>query len=158
MLPQRWIAATINGETVQVPEGATPLDICRQIGIESPTLCYLEALTPVNACRLCVAELQGSRTVVPACSRKAKAGAVVHTESGQVRHSRKLLLELLSSSVDTSLAGADFHRWMKHYQATPDRFGPPPPIVKVTSSLDHSMTRGHLCIKGRFGWQFVQDP
>jgi len=45
-----------------------------------PTLCYLENLTPVNVCRLCVVELEGSRVLVPACSRKVEAGMVIHTD------------------------------------------------------------------------------
>ena len=45
-------------------------------GIETPTLCFLESLTPVNACRVCVVELEGSRVLVPACARKAEAGMV----------------------------------------------------------------------------------
>ena len=72
--PRRLVDVTIDGQTVRVPEGATLLDACRQQGIDTPTLCYLENLTPVNVCRVCVVEVEGSRTLVPACSRKAEAG------------------------------------------------------------------------------------
>ena len=87
-----------------MPEGTTLLDACRQQGIDTPTLCYLENLTPVNVCRVCVVEVEGSRTLVPACSRQAEPGMVVKTDSERVRLSRRLVLEFLASSVDLSTA------------------------------------------------------
>ena len=125
--PKRLVELTIDGESVRVPEGSTLLDACRIRGIETPTLCYLKTLTPVNACRLCVVEMQGSRTLVPACSRLVEPGAVVSTTSERVRESRRLVLELLASSVDLSLADGDLRRWMHEYDADPTRFGPPGP-------------------------------
>src|SRR5260370_23408379 len=87
---------------MKVMEGMTILDACRQLSIDTPTLCTLETLTPVNACRVCVVEVEGSRVLVPACSRKVEAGMKVHTDSDPVRHSPRLVLELLPSSVDMS--------------------------------------------------------
>src|SRR5437762_13950381 len=110
--PKRLIEIQIDGETVRVPEGTTILDALRRRGMDTPTLCYLENLTPVNACRVCVVEVEGSRVLVPACSRKIEAGMVVKTDTERVRHSRKLVLELLASSVDMSLVNADTRRWM----------------------------------------------
>jgi predicted molibdopterin-dependent oxidoreductase YjgC len=276
----REIVLTIDGRDVRVPEGTTILQACQALGIDTPTLCYLETLTPVNVCRLCVVEVDGSRVLVPACSRMVEAGMVVHTDSDRVRHSRRLVLELLGSSVDLSLAPARLREDMARYGAEPSRFGaakaatsaqpvkvdndlyvrdysrcilcykcveacgtdaqntfaiavagrgfgatiavefehPLPDsacvycgncigvcptgalmfksehdmrnagtwdeskqtvtdticpycgvgctlelhvqdnsIVKVTSPIDHDVTSGHLCIKGRFGWQFVQN-
>ena len=66
-------------------------------GIDTPTLCYADNLTPVNACRVCVVEVEGSRTLVPACSRTAEAGMMVTTDTERVRHSRKLVMEFLAS-------------------------------------------------------------
>jgi predicted molibdopterin-dependent oxidoreductase YjgC len=120
------VEVTIDGEKVIVPEGATLLDAARQLGIETPTLCYLENLTPVNVCRVCVVELEGARTLVPACSRKAEPGMVVKTDSERVRLSRRLVLELLSSSVDVSTA-PQLLAYNKKYDAEPERFGPPAP-------------------------------
>jgi predicted molibdopterin-dependent oxidoreductase YjgC len=275
--PRRLVELAIDGQTTRVPEGTTLLEACRSLGIDTPTLCYLENLTPVNACRVCVVEIEGARVLAPACSRKAEAGMVIQTDSERVRLSRKLVLELLASSVDVSLAPAS-PGYLERYQANPDRFGnaatvaQPPKIdndlyvrdysrcilcykcveacgvdaqntfaiavagrgfdahistefdvpltesacvycgncigvcptgalmfksehdmreegtwdetqqttvdticpycgvgctlelhvqdneiVKVTSPPDHSVTSGHLCIKGRFGWQFVQN-
>jgi NADP-reducing hydrogenase subunit HndD len=117
--PRRLVDITIDGETVRVPEGATLLDTCRQQGIDTPTLCYLENLTPVNVCRVCVVEVEKSRTLVPACSRKAEPGMTVHTDSERVRTSRRMVLEFLASSVDMSLTAPEVHRWMEQHGADP---------------------------------------
>ncbi len=274
---RRQIEIRIDGRAVSVPDGATILDAARSLGIDTPTLCYLENLTPVNVCRVCVVELAGSRTLVPACSRKVEPGMEIQTDSERVRLSRRIILEFLASSVDVSTAPS-LQAYMARYGARPERFGtqaastaqpakldndlyvrdyakcilcykcveacgvdaqntfaigvagrgflahiatefdvPLPDsacvycgncigvcptgalmfkseydmraagtwnesrqvltdticpycgvgcdltvhaqdgqIVRVTSPLDHSVTHGHLCIKGRFGWQFVQ--
>jgi predicted molibdopterin-dependent oxidoreductase YjgC len=270
------VRVEIDGKPVEVGDGATLLDACKKASVDTPTLCYLENLTPVNVCRVCVVELEGARTLVPACSRKCEDGMKVKTDSDRVRLSRKMVLEFLASSVDVSLA-TDLQMQMKRYDADPSRYGaqaqtthqpvkidndlyvrdyskcvlcykcveacgtdaqntfaiavagrgfdahistesdvPLPDsacvycgncigvcptgalmfkteydmreagtwdeskqtqgdticaycgvgctltvhaqdnqIVKVSSPLDHDVTRGHLCIKGRFGWQFV---
>ena len=85
--PKRLVDVEIDGKAVRVPEGATLLEACRAEGIDTPTLCYLENLTPVNVCRVCVVEVEGSRTLVPACSRKAEPGMKVHTDSERVKTS-----------------------------------------------------------------------
>src|SRR4030081_1335961 len=122
-IPRRMLQVSIDGQDVQVTEGMTILDACRRIGIDTPTLCNLETLTPVNVCRVCVVEVEGSRVLVPACSRKVEAGMKIHTDSDRVRHSRRLVLELLASSVDMSLCAPEVHGWMTRYRATPQRFG-----------------------------------
>lgn len=119
------IQLTIDGAPVEVAERTTLLGACRELGKDQPTLCYLETLTPVNACRVCVVEVEGSRTLVPSCSRVAEPGMVVQTDTERVRHSRKVVLEFLASSVDLSLAGDHVRGWLDQYQARPDRFGPP---------------------------------
>jgi predicted molibdopterin-dependent oxidoreductase YjgC len=120
--PRGQIELTLDGRKVAVPEGATLLDAARRLGIATPTLCYLENLTPVNVCRVCVVEVEGARTLVPACSRKAEAGMVVATDSPRVRLSRRLVLELLASSVDVSTA-PQLREYMAAYEALPERFG-----------------------------------
>jgi len=120
----RTVSLTIDGQPVTVREGTTVLAACRDIGIEIPTLCFLETLHPVNACRICVVELEGARVLVPSCSRAAEEGMVVHTKSPRVKHSRKLVLELLASSVDLSTT-PKVGEWIEEYEAKPARFGPP---------------------------------
>ena len=101
---RRSIDIEIDGQPVSVAEGSTILDAARHLGIDTPTLCFLETLTPVNVCRVCVVELEGSRTLVPACSRKVEPNMSVRTDSERVRLSRRLVLEFLASSVDLSTA------------------------------------------------------
>ncbi len=80
------IALEIDGRPVTAPEGSTILDACRAEGIDTPTLCYLENLTPVNVCRVCVVELEGARVLAPACSRRVEAGMKVQTDSAARAH------------------------------------------------------------------------
>jgi len=120
----RQIELTIDGRSMSVPEGTTILEACREQGIDTPTLCYLETLTPVNVCRVCVVELEGSRALVPACSRKVETGMVVKTDSERVEHSRRLVLEFLASSVDLSYAPPEVQGYLERYGAEPGRFGP----------------------------------
>lgn len=117
------ITLTIDGRSITVPEGTTLRAAAEQLGIDTPTLCWAENLTPVNVCRLCVVEVEGARTLVPACSRQAESGMVVHTDSARVQLSRKVVLELLASSVDMSVADAFVTNAAK-YGAKPERFGP----------------------------------
>ena len=136
--PKRMVELTIDGETVRVLEGSTILDACRLLGSEQPTLCYGDTLTPVNVCRVCVVEVEGSRTLVPSCSRKAEEGMVVQTDSERVRLSRRLVLELLGSSVDLSTA-PDALAYIHEYDARPDRFGPDAATVAQPVKIDNDL-------------------
>jgi len=122
------VTLSIDGVEVTVPAGSTILEACRAQGLDIPTLCYLENLTPVNVCRVCVVEVKGSRVLAPACSRRVEPGMEVQTESERVQLSRKVVLEFLGSSVDLSLAGpqvpnGDAARYRERYGADPSRFG-----------------------------------
>ena len=151
-LPKRMLTATIDGREIQAPEGTTILEACRRLGIDTPTLCYLETLTPVNVCRVCVVEVEGSRVLVPACSRKLEAGMKIQTDSDRVRHSRRVVLEFLGSSVDMSLTGSDVHTWIDRYGADVQRFGPAAATVEQPVKIDNELyvrdySRCILCYK-----------
>ena len=126
-LLRRTVTLQIDGHEVTVPEGTTILDAAKRVAIDTPTLCYGETLTPVNVCRVCVVEVEGSRVLVPACSRPVEPGMVVHTDSERVRHSRKLVMELLGSSVDMGYASNEVQGYFETYSAEPERFGPAAP-------------------------------
>ncbi len=132
------VELTIDGKTVSVPEGSTILDAAKKLGIDTPTLCFLDTLTPVNVCRVCVVELEGSRTLVPACSRKAEQGMSIKTDSERVRLSRRLVLEFLASSVDVSTA-PQFPGYQKRYGADPERFGAKAETVKQPVKIDNDL-------------------
>ncbi len=135
---RRTLELTIDERPVAVAEGATILDACNAAGVTTPTLCFLPTLTPVNACRVCVVELEGSRALVPACARKAEPGMVIRTDSERVRHSRKLVLELLGSSVDLSTA-PEVQRFCTQYAADPDRFGSEAATVAQPPKIDNNL-------------------
>jgi len=151
----RMVELNIDGKPVSVPEGTTLLQAARQIGIDTPTLCFLENLTPVNVCRICVVEVEGARVLAPACSRKAEPGMKVHTDSERVRTSRKLVLELLASSVDVSTA-PQFQEYMERYDAKPERFGPPDEPAR-TGERDAAKP-GHHHVHGNGHAETVHQP
>ena len=151
-LPKRLVALNIDGRDVEVLEGSTILDACRGLRIDTPTLCQLDTLTPINVCRVCVVEVEGSRVLVPACSRKVEAGMKVRTDSERVRHSRRLVLELLASSVDMSLCSPQVQGWMSRYGAVPSRFGSSVATVAQPVKVDNELyvrdySRCILCYK-----------
>ena len=108
------VTVKINGGDVTVDEGDTILTACTQAGIDTPTICYAENLTPVNACRVCVVEVEGNRTLVPSCSRPAEQGMVISTDSDRVKHSRKMVLEFLGTANDLSEA-PQINEWSTEY-------------------------------------------
>jgi len=135
---RRSIEIKIDGKTVSVAEGSTILDAAKKLGIETPTLCFLETLAPVNVCRVCVVELEGARTLVPACSRKVEANMSIQTDSERVRLSRRLVLEFLASSVDLATApGMNEH--MERYGAHPERFGEARATVTQPVKIDNDL-------------------
>jgi len=92
------ITATIDGRRVKAKEGTTILEAARASGIDIPTLCYHQDLTPLGACRICVVEVEGSRTLVGSCHTPITDGMVVHTRSPKVLATRKMIVELLLAS------------------------------------------------------------
>jgi len=151
------VELTIDGRSIRAAEGDTILDACRAAGIEVPTLCFLETLTPVNVCRVCVVEITGSRALVPACSRPVEAGMEVHTQSERVRLARRMVLEFLGSSVDVSLAGPEapdgtFAAYAREYGADPARYGTRAETVAQPVKVDNDLyvrdySRCILCYK-----------
>jgi predicted molibdopterin-dependent oxidoreductase YjgC len=136
--PKKLVELTVDGRAVSVTEGSTVLDACRRLGIDTPTLCYGDTLDPVNVCRVCVVELEGARTLVPACSRKVEQGMSILTDSPRVQTSRRLVMELLGSSVDLSTA-PEALAYIERYEANPERFGPGSATVAQPAKLDNDL-------------------
>ena len=145
LAPKRMVELEVDGETVSVFEGSTILDACTRLGIDTPTLCYGETLQPANVCRVCVVEVEGARVLAPACSRKVEPGMKVRTDSERVRLSRKLVMELLASSVDLSTTPVA-PGYLDRYEAEPQRFGPPAP---PGPDRDRARTGHHVEPDGR---------
>ena len=90
----------INNKPYTVPKGSTILEAARYAGIEIPTLCYLKDINEIGACRMCMVEVKGARSLVAACVFPVNEGMEIFTNTEKVRHSRKLTLELILSNHD----------------------------------------------------------
>ncbi|HEX5694779.1 MAG TPA: 2Fe-2S iron-sulfur cluster-binding protein [Acidimicrobiia bacterium] len=121
------VTARVNEIEVELVAGSTVLDACRAVGADIPTLCHGPTMTAANACRVCVVEVEGSRTLVPSCSRTLDEGMEINTESDRALHSRRLVMELLGSASELDRAGDRLATWMTAAGATPTRFGSPEP-------------------------------
>jgi formate dehydrogenase alpha subunit len=166
---------TIDGETIEVPEGTTVLRAAEEAGITVPTLCDHPNLTPYGGCRLCVVEVDGMRLPQASCTLPASEGMVIRTESNELTESRRSILEmLLSDYVDQGYTGSDpeateFYHWIKHYKVEyPGKFKPEPryevnsdsnPFVWVDFNKCILCTRCiRACaeIQGRFVWSLAE--
>ena len=92
----------INGIDVSVPKGTTILEAARSIGIEIPTLCYMKEINAIGACRICVVEVKGARTLVASCVYPVNEGMEVQTQSPAVLKARRTTLELILSNHNKS--------------------------------------------------------
>lgn len=90
-------AFTLNGELTTAAAGQTILQAARGHGVEIPTLCYLEGLTPVAACRLCLVEVAGSNKLQPACMTPVQDGMSIVTHSERLTKYRRMIVEMLFS-------------------------------------------------------------
>ena len=90
----------INNRPYTVPKGSTILEAARYAGIEIPTLCYLKDINQIGACRICMVEVKGARSLVAACVFPVNEGMEIFTNTEKVRHSRKMTLELILSNHD----------------------------------------------------------
>ena len=97
-MEKKMINLTIDNIPVTVPEGTTVLEAARDAGIKIPTLCYLKGVNEIGACRMCVVEVKGARSLMAACVYPVSEGMEVHTNTPKVRHSRQLTLELILSN------------------------------------------------------------
>ena len=88
---------TIDNVTVEVPQGATVLEAAKKAGIKIPTLCYLEDVQAIGACRVCMVEIEGARSLMASCVTPAGEGMKVHTNSKKAREARRTVVELLLS-------------------------------------------------------------
>ena len=94
---ENMVNLKINGKAVSVPQGTTILDAAKAAGIKIPTLCYLRDINAIGACRVCVCEVKGARSLVAACVYPVNEGMEVFTNTPRVLNSRKTTVELLLS-------------------------------------------------------------
>ncbi len=138
MTEQPSVAIEVDGESCTVPAEATIKEACAIAGVETPTICHADNLQPAAVCRVCVVEVEGSRALVPACSRQVEDDMVVRTDSERVRHSRRMVLEFLASDVDLTQA-PDIRRWVDEYHADPDRYDEESARVREPVRIDDEL-------------------
>jgi iron-only hydrogenase group A len=91
---------TINNIAIEVPNGTTILEAARKAGIKIPTLCYLENVQAIGACRVCLVEIEGAKALTASCVMPVSDGMKVHTNTKRVREARRTVVELLLSDHD----------------------------------------------------------
>ena len=94
------VTISLDGRKLEADSGKTILDVARENGIYIPTLCYYQATKRVGSCRVCVVDVEGSRTLVAACAMPVSPNMVIKTDTPKVREAQKLVVELLWSSGD----------------------------------------------------------
>ena len=105
------INLTIDNTKVQVEPGTTILEAARKIGIKIPTLCaWTEIHHTPGACRVCLTEVDGQRSLIASCVFPVNEGMVVHTNTERVRMARKMVVELLEKVAQHN------HQALKAYQ------------------------------------------
>jgi len=97
-MEKKMINLTIDNIPVTVPAGTTILEAARAAGIKIPSLCFLKDINEIGACRICVVEVKGARSLVASCVYPVNEGMVVYTNTERVRHSRRLTMELILSN------------------------------------------------------------
>jgi NADH dehydrogenase/NADH:ubiquinone oxidoreductase subunit G len=122
------LTLTIDGLEIKGPEGQTILQAAEQAGIKIPTLCHSPDLKPSGVCRVCLVEVEGSRTLVAACHTPVSQGMVVHTRSPKVLETRKTVIELLltahtgSCLTDMKAKECALHKLAADLEVGPPRF------------------------------------
>ena len=94
------INVKINGRDVSAPAGSTILEAAHLAGIKIPTLCFLKEINEIGACRICVVEVKGARSLVASCVYPVNEGMEVFTNTPKVLDSRRKTLELILSNHD----------------------------------------------------------
>jgi len=143
----------INGMDVSVPAGSTILEAARSIGIEVPTLCYLKEINEIGACRICVVEVKGARSLVTACVYPVAEGMEVFTNTEKVRKSRKLTLELILSTHDKNClscvrsGNCELQKLCKEFGVdNPDYYKGENPRYDFDDSMAHLVRDNNKCI------------
>ena len=97
-MDSKMVSLHINDIPVTVPAGTTVLEAARSAGFNIPSLCFLKGINEIGACRICVVEVKGARSLVASCVYPVSEGMEVYTNTERVRKSRRLTLELILSN------------------------------------------------------------
>ncbi len=143
----------INGMEVSVPAGSTILEAARYIGVEIPTLCYLKDLNEIGACRICVVEVKGARSLVTACVYPVSEGMEITTNSPAIQRSRRMTLQLILSThekkcLSCSRSGdCELQRLCREYGVDDENaFSGSNPHYELDTSAPHLVRDNNKCI------------
>lgn len=150
----KMVNITINGMPCSVPYGTTILQAARQLGIEIPTLCYLKEINEIGACRFCVVEVTGARSLVAACVFPIERdGTEIFTNSERVRKARKTTLELILSTHERRClscirsGNCELQKLCKEYGVDDEgRFDGDKPVYEIDYSAAHMVRDNNKCI------------
>ena len=150
----KMINIKINGMPCSVPYGTTILEAARQLGIEIPTLCYLKEINEIGACRFCVVEVTGARSLVAACVFPIeREGTEIFTNSDKVRKARKTTLELILSTHERKClscvrsGNCELQKLCKEYGVDDEgKFDGDKPVYEIDYSAAHMVRDNNKCI------------
>ena len=143
----------INGMPLSVPSGITILEAARYAGIEIPTLCYLKKINQIGACRICMVEVKGARSLVASCVFPVNEGMEILTNSDRVRNSRRTTLELILSTHDRKClscvrsTNCELQKLCKEYGVeNENKFDGVTPDYAYDDSMPHMIRDNSKCI------------
>ena len=150
----KMINIKINGMPCSVPYGTTILEAARQLGIEIPTLCFLKEINEIGACRFCVVEVTGARSLVAACVFPIeREGTEIFTNSDRVRKARKTTLELILSTHERKClscvrsGNCELQKLCKEYGVDDEgKFDDDKPVYEIDYSAAHMVRDNNKCI------------
>ena len=124
IIENQLVTVTINGKKFEGNPTETILDISERNGISIPRLCYMEGMRPDGNCRVCMVEIEGERVLQPSCTRTITNGMIINTSNKRVKHSQKLVLELLAADVSEEVYDKDSEltSWSNQLQIQTHRF------------------------------------
>lgn len=149
------VKLTINSIPVEVPKGSTILDAAKAANIEIPTLCYLKDINCIGACRVCVVEVKGARSLVASCVYPAEEGMEVYTNTPAVRKSRKTTLELLLSTHNKKCLSCvrsdncELQKLSREYGCDEDMFQSEEPRYEIDNQSAYIIRDNNKCINCR---------
>jgi NADH:ubiquinone oxidoreductase subunit E/NAD-dependent dihydropyrimidine dehydrogenase PreA subunit len=151
------INVTIDGNKMIGQAGSTIFEVAKQGGIEIPTLCYQEGIRPSGNCRICVVEVDGSRTLVGSCHTPVVEGMVIHTRSAKVMEARRMTIELLLTGhtgpcvTDMEARECGLHKIASDLEVSPPRFQVRKPrlypVEDISLYVRRDMSKCILCRK-----------
>lgn len=152
-MENKMVNIKINGMPLSVPAGVSILEAARYAGIEIPTLCYLKEMNEIGACRICMVEVKGARSLVTACVYPVNEGMEVFTNTEKVRNSRKMTLELILSTHERKCLSCvrsgtcELQKLCREYHVEDEtRFDGANPHYELDTSAAHMIRDNNKCI------------